>query len=99
MDEERGRISITDRIDDPGDSALSQNQRARRREVQKRLVQVMRRIAPGPKMSIHCRTSWSRPLTPVRSPGLSPGTAMGSHSLITDFLTELGDCAGALRRA
>jgi len=45
VDQERGRISVTDRIYDPGDSALSEKQRARRRELQKRLVQVMRRIA------------------------------------------------------
>jgi hypothetical protein len=48
VDQQSGRISVTDRIDDPGDDALSEKARARRREIQKRLVQVMRRIALRP---------------------------------------------------
>ena len=48
VDQQRGRISVTDRIDDPDDGALSEQERARRRELQKRLVQVMRRIALWP---------------------------------------------------
>ena len=45
VDQERGLVAVTDRIDDPGDQALSEEQRRRRRELQKRLVQIMRRIA------------------------------------------------------
>ncbi|HEV3027037.1 MAG TPA: hypothetical protein VG457_05650, partial [Planctomycetota bacterium] len=47
-DQQRGRISVTDRIEDPGDGARPAERRARRRVVQKRLVQVMRRIALKP---------------------------------------------------
>jgi hypothetical protein len=48
VDQQRGRISVTDRIEDPGDGALPEERRARRRVLQKRLVQVMRRLALKP---------------------------------------------------
>jgi hypothetical protein len=48
VDGQRGQIMSTDRFEDPGDIAASQEQRARRRELQKRLVQIMRRIALTP---------------------------------------------------
>ena len=48
VDQERGLISVTDGIEDPGDDTLSEKQRGRRRELQKRLVTVMRRIALRP---------------------------------------------------
>ncbi len=48
VDQQRGRISITDRLEDPGDGAQPEEQRARRRELQERLARVMRRIALKP---------------------------------------------------
>jgi hypothetical protein len=45
VDQQSGQIIYADRFEDPGDGALPEQQRARRRELQKRLVQVMRRIA------------------------------------------------------
>jgi hypothetical protein len=45
--DERGQVFATDRLEDPGDAVPEQ--RARRRQLQKRLVQVMRRIALKPE--------------------------------------------------
>jgi hypothetical protein len=48
VDVQRGRISNTDRFEDSGDGDMPEEQRARRRDLQKRLVQIMRRIALKP---------------------------------------------------
>ena len=40
---------MTDRLEDPGEDPLPENQRGRRRALQKRLVQVIRRIALKPE--------------------------------------------------
>jgi len=47
--DEQGRIFTLDRLEDPGDVAVPAEQRARRRALQKRLAQVMRRIALKPE--------------------------------------------------
>jgi hypothetical protein len=49
IDGESGRITALDRFEDPGDHDLRPEQRVRRRAVQRRLVQVMRRIALTPE--------------------------------------------------
>jgi hypothetical protein len=45
QEEPSGRITALDRFEDPGDHTLPPEQRSRRRALQRRLVQVMRRIA------------------------------------------------------
>jgi len=47
-DQQRDQIIYADRFEDCGEGAMPEEQRARRRELQKRLVQVMRRIALTP---------------------------------------------------
>jgi hypothetical protein len=48
VDQQRDQITYADRFEDPGDGVVPEEQRAQRRELQKRLVQVMRRIALTP---------------------------------------------------
>jgi hypothetical protein len=48
VDEQRGRISTKDQLEDPGD-VVPDKQRERRRELQRRLVQIIRRIALTPE--------------------------------------------------
>ena len=48
IDGQSGQISNTDRFVDPGDGSMPASQRLRRRELQERLVQVMRRVALSP---------------------------------------------------
>jgi hypothetical protein len=49
LDNARGRIISTGRFEDRGDATVPAEQRARRREVQKRLVEIIRRIALTPE--------------------------------------------------